>query len=322
MSKPQLSEIARQLEQSDPDDREGLLEHLGSLRELADFVRLKHVPDLTACLDASVKVLEVAASSSKRFDGSELRDIVCSILDAVRRGAAKSRQAESEDAQGSESDSTPQPDLEVVESADTSDAGAPASSNDAETDDSPPPLEAEADGDGDSDGRLLGQLLIEMGHVKETEVADALAMHRDRGMPIGECLLLGGAITPDKLMRALRIQAQLRAEALDPEVEQAPRRKVSLPPPGAMPSELHADKGKAAMRVTRDMFIGEVLLGSEVITEGELEEAMRIHHLEKIRVGEALLRLEAVTEEELDAALELQSRLRGIAGLASNFANK
>jgi hypothetical protein len=172
---------------------------------------------------------------------------------------------------------------------------------------------------GSNDGRLLGQLLIELGHVNETQVADALAMHRERGIPTGECLLLNGATSPEKLLATLRLQDKLRAEAagLDAPESNTTRAPLDLTP-AALPS-VAAGKPKAALQVMRDMFIGEVLLGAEMITAEALEQAMRIHHHEGTRVGEALIALGALTEQDLESALELQSRLRNIAGLSSSF---
>ena len=64
------------------------------------------------------------------------------------------------------------------------------------------------------------------------------------------------------------------------------------------------------MRVTTDMFFGEVLLGAEMITNEQLELAMRIHHHEGLKVGEALVKIGALTEAAVQEGLAVMTERR------------
>jgi len=176
----------------------------------------------------------------------------------------------------------------------------------------------------------FGRMLVELGHVTRDQVAAALRFHRSRGPRIGECLLLTGSISPEHLLNALKIQDLLRAtphgitpetlerykatpepQAPGPEAAEgkAPEREPRAPTPQRPPD--------AAQRVTEGIFLGEVLLGADMITNEQLEKALHIHHHKGVRVGEALVQIGALTEEDVQAGIELQEQLRYIAGLQS-----
>lgn len=57
--------------------------------------------------------------------------------------------------------------------------------------------------------------------------------------------------------------------------------------------------------------LGQLLLHQQVITQEQLEEALRRQESSAERVGEILLRMGTITEEQLELALRAQSRLRG-----------
>jgi len=76
----------------------------------------------------------------------------------------------------------------------------------------------------------------------------------------------------------------------------------------------------AAQRVTEGIFLGEVLLGADMITNEQLEKALHLHHKTGLRVGEALVQLGALGEQDILDGLELQKQLRRIAGLQAPVA--
>ena len=161
---------------------------------------------------------------------------------------------------------------------------------------------------------VLGRMLIELGHATRQEVAAGLRQHRQMGMPIGECLLMSGAVSPERLLETLRLQEKMRSMAQEVSLE-------TMIEAERVREEVRAEEARqrkpaaAAMRVTKDMFFGEVLLGAEMITNEQLELAMRIHHLEGLKVGEALVKIGALTEADVQEGLALQENLRYVAGL-------
>jgi hypothetical protein len=145
--------------------------------------------------------------------------------------------------------------------------------------------------------RGLGWILVELGYATEEEVEAALELQRAKGLRIGECLLMLGSVSPDRLLSALRVQEG----GGDAEPSAAPATSKGAPP---------------AFRVTDAIFLGEVALGLELITGEQLEEAMHLHHHEGLRIGEALVKLGYLTEAGLEQALEMQRCLQSVARMA------
>jgi len=165
---------------------------------------------------------------------------------------------------------------------------------------------------------VLGELLIELGHINRKQLEAALEFHEAQGMRVGECLLLQGSVGPDELLETLKIQDRMRtlaAKGRAVSVENA-KQDTQVRQAVAAQRPKGAPHSTAAMKVTENMFFGEVLLGAEMVDNEQLESAMHIHHLEGIMVGEALVKIGALTPEQVQQGLELQARLRHIAGLS------
>ena len=163
---------------------------------------------------------------------------------------------------------------------------------------------------------VLGRMLRELGYVTREQLAKGLRTHRQKKLPIGECLLLEG-VSPDHLVETLRLQQSLRSGV---DFESHKRHMELDKKLRGQHAEMAAQHGEykpeeAGMRVTDQMFIGEVLLGAGMITKEQLGEAMKIHHTECLRVGDALRWVGAIDERDLAKGLELQARLRHVAGL-------
>jgi hypothetical protein len=162
----------------------------------------------------------------------------------------------------------------------------------------------------------LGPLMVELGHVTEAQIAQALELQASKGLPLGECLLLYGFTSPDRVLEALRIQAHLRSAQRDPDAPLPSVDAASAAAARAPADATTAASPQRGYRVTEQMFLGEVLLGMEAITEEQLERAMHMHHHKGLPVGQALIELGALTERDLHSALEFQRSLREIARLA------
>jgi hypothetical protein len=335
-----LIDLAERVRMTPPEDRERLARLLTELRGLADFVREHGDPQATTCLLAAGHALKALASEG-RLPGparvhAAARDLLRTVADAIHatprkhpapepsaplpvpaRGAGPElrlrRGAPGSPGAPGSMDATPP----SVAAADRAGLPRPVASPQTPPPDDPrrapagdertrppvaPPtavgddaLERIRNLDGDP---LLGRILLALGHVTNEDLQRALAMHREKGMAVGECLLLIGACPPERVLEALMLQGRLRAN-----------QTISA----ALPSEPRTQALKAHFHVTRDIFLGEVLLGAEMITNEHLEAAMRLHHLEGVRVGEALVRLGAISAEELESGIALQRSLQSIA---------
>ncbi|MEW6071828.1 MAG: hypothetical protein AB1726_04430 [Planctomycetota bacterium] len=321
---PALTALARHVASSDPYDREEQRQHLDCLHELRDFVRRRGAGELAACLDAAAGLIEVLASPADRVGRAEIQVVACRLLRAAEEVLGSGEPADAV---------TPAlpPEEALAPTPRSDDAGTPAG-----------PLGGGAGGEvaaglpapaGEESAfpaaelpknsdMVLGRMLVWLGHVTRRQVAEALRMHRAKGLRVGECLLLLGAISPGRLLETLKLQARLRAEA-EGAAPAAPAAPVApalpAPPASSAPSAAPAPPPRRPpdFRVTKDMFLGEVLLGADMITNEELERAMHIHHHEGLRVGEALVKIGALTPAELESGLELQRQLRHIAGLSA-----
>ncbi len=285
MSRPSLRDLTEQLAQSDPENREEQARIHGQLREMVEVVRRRDVPDLTACLQACEHLCSVLASESERFRRDRLRRTVCILLEEARTAFARPTSPAPEP----ESSPAPEPLPEVVP-----DPPAPSSNEEpaAEKPKSP----------------RLGEMLIERGHATESQVEDALKMNQEQGLPIGECLLLLGACSPEHVLETLKVQASIRMG----ENAVAAGKEAPGPMPARPPVE-YWPRDNAAFQITGETFLGEVLLGMEMITNEQLEQAMHLHHHKGVRIGQALTELGAISSEELERGLALHESLRKIA---------
>jgi hypothetical protein len=157
---------------------------------------------------------------------------------------------------------------------------------------------------------LLGRMLLRMGYVTRIQLARALRMHRKKRLPVGECMLLLGACAPDLVLEVMKLQEETRTQR---QRDRSAGPAAGEPRPKAVAGAPAGPRRPASFHVTKDMFLGEVLLGLGMITSAELEQAMHLHHHWGLQVGAALIRIGALTEEDIVRGLELQRHLQSVA---------
>lgn len=59
-------------------------------------------------------------------------------------------------------------------------------------------------------GRLLGEIMIQLGFCTRQKVNQALKIHKATGMRLGEALVNGGAATWEQVKRAISVQNQIK----------------------------------------------------------------------------------------------------------------
>jgi hypothetical protein len=338
---PELSAFARHHDATPADDRAEQGINLERLEELCRFVRTKNAPELLSCLEGASQFVGLLAGPAGWIDRDAAHGIAArslalaeEIVEAYARAAgAAQAPAAAEASQPEPAAEEPAAEESAAEESAAEESAGPAELRLANDPDLPLERTASETEELGTEGLnpelplmndlVLGRMLIELGHATRDEVAMGLRKHRTMGLPVGECLLLTGTVTADNLLDTLKLQQNLRT-GLDAEEmlrrREQERKALSgelYPEAGALPTEAPSsdEPVDAGMRVTEQMFIGEVLLGAGMITNEELGEAMNVHHLEGLRVGDALVRAGALTPEELETGLELQMRLRRVAGL-------
>ncbi len=347
MAFPELTAFSRKLARATPNDATEHLVHLECVRELSAYLRSQGALPFVATLNAAAHLIAILAHApgderAAKLDLEWMHATACRLVEMA--GEALADEA-APDATAEEDEQTTA-ELEVAEPALPDPADVPMPDFDAlETESRDATGSAELDVAEPTDERaaddpfpanrdmVLGELLVELGHVTREQVGTALEMHEAQGMRIGECLLMTGATSPENLLETLKLQERMRGlEAGPPKPapvdharaaaqEAAAAMGGGAPPPPPRPVDPSAPKPKnAAMRVTKDIFLGEVLLGADMIDNDQLEQAMHIHHHTGAQVGEALIQIGALSRDDLESGLELQRQLKFIAGLPKNVA--
>jgi hypothetical protein len=328
MNHSDLNLLARELESSDPYDRDAHRIHLDRLGELRNSFRREGATELATCLGAMASLLEELTGPRESVSRDQLRGVICRVLYALGNDVAKPLAEAGTTAPAAESAPPPKPAAKPtppatrtgsisLDDGDDPEAPAPEPAPKPAEQPAPPPTAAPSASPEKAD-MFFGRMLIELGHVTEEQVETALDFHRAKGPRIGECLLLQGAISPERLLNALKIQELLRnsPEGITPEslarFKDGADSEPPDPTPAAPPAPPEAPE-RVVQTVTEDIFLGEVLLGAEIITKEELEKAMHRHHKTGFPIGEVLIQMGALTEDELEAGVELQQRLRRIA---------
>jgi hypothetical protein len=293
-----LTQIARDLASSDPSDQTAFRNCLESVSELRELLSRHELPEVAGCLDAACQVIEALAGSPAFVGRPAVKRIACRMLYAV----------------GLELGDFTLPDpARVVADAPSAKPAPPMTSSRAE----PKETAAPASKNPRKADMRFGRMLVELGHVTRKQVAAALRFHRNKGPRIGECLLLQGAMSPEQLLTTLEIQDLLRAtpEGISPETL-ARYRDAGAAEARDVETDDSSTAGTspiAARHVTQEILLGEVLLGAQMITNEQLEEALHQYHHTGVRVDRALVQMGVLTEEDVQSGLALLKRLRRIA---------
>jgi hypothetical protein len=158
---------------------------------------------------------------------------------------------------------------------------------------------------------VLGELLVELGHVSAEDIQDAIEEQTRTGEVLGEVLVARGALEEDMLEDAILLQLRLRAEST---LESLCRE--AAPPPKHEPMlRLAGEEVRRQKERGDDTTLGAILMRQGAINQGELERALAVQRASGLRLGEALVDMQATCWETINRAIELQRRLRSAAGL-------
>ena len=114
---------------------------------------------------------------------------------------------------------------------------------------------------------LLGEILIELGHITPKEVDTALLLQRGKETSFGDALVELGSATRKQVNQALRLQGKLEGKIKS---RPAPK-KVS----GAKPS----------LGRLNDMLLGEILVRQGHIEREDVQEAIKLQRKTGMRIG-------------------------------------
>ncbi len=155
----------------------------------------------------------------------------------------------------------------------------------------------------------LGELLIRVGIVKERELDEAIKVAGETGLPIGRVLIMSGYMSDRELQAAVQVQSLIKDKVIAVELafdalKQVSREDVTLEQAlrarGWTGRKAHQDTAK----------LGELLRAAELVSEAQLNEALRTSQETGLPLGRIMVLTQAISDELLSAALTAQILIR------------
>lgn len=154
----------------------------------------------------------------------------------------------------------------------------------------------------------LGELLIRVGILKEKELADAIRVAGETGLPIGRVLIMSGYMTDRELQASVQAQSLIKDKVVEIDValdalKQVSREDVTL-------EQALRKKGWAGKKTTDTAKLGELLKSAELVNDDQLNECLQTSQETGLPLGRILVLTQAISEELLAAALTAQILIR------------
>ena len=134
----------------------------------------------------------------------------------------------------------------------------------------------------------LCELLVQLGIVTQAQVDKAMVDSTKTGRAVEDSLYAIGAVGPEDVFRAMKLQKALSTGA-----------KTEGTPAVGRARQLHA------------ILLGEILVASGKITRKQLEQALEYQRNADVRLGEALVDLKLASWEDVAEAVRIQEERGG-----------
>ena len=318
MSLPEITALCRVLGRSNANDTSEQSRNLARLQELQSYLEPYAHPGINACLEAASTMVELLASKGVP-DRERILETVCRTMAAVEKNWAG-----------------PDPDSVLISRLDEAqgDCDGPAMlKSTVFTEDDPEKIDAaqrrleQLKSTPRINEMVMGELLVELGHVSAAQIRECLDLQGDSGNLLGQVLVEEGYCTDKLIEETARLQRQLRntstAESLG---LKAPEPKAGEPKAGGQELEAKSElklnfvnkpveRGPSPFAPTEETFLGQIMVSQEMIAAEQLERALKVQRASGVRIGEALVEIGAATWDQVEEAVESQTRLRRAAGL-------
>ncbi len=154
----------------------------------------------------------------------------------------------------------------------------------------------------------LGELLTRVGLLRAHELTEAIQIAGETGLPIGRVLIMSGYLTDQELQAAVQAQSFLKDKVIDMDMAVNALHKVSQ-------EEVTFDQalrqlGWVTKSTHQTAKLGELVLGAELVTQDQLNEALRTSQETGLPLGRVLVLTQAMSDELLSAALTAQVLVR------------
>jgi len=158
---------------------------------------------------------------------------------------------------------------------------------------------------------LLGEIMLKRGRILPDHVDQALRVCRSTGMLFGEALVKIGAATWQQVEESLKYQDSCRNLVQGISERRHPgssgpigERKITL----KMQSKEETDE--KGLRLMSDVLFGDVLVRNKIVTQEQLDHAIKTRRATGSRLGEELVNLGYCSWTDVDYALQLQGQMR------------
>ena len=158
-----------------------------------------------------------------------------------------------------------------------------------------------------SDLTPLGELLVGCELLSEEQLSSYLRQQNKTKLPLGRMLIAAGTITDSFLTTALNVQIMVRNKKLTKAqakeaLSEAKRRQFPRKP-------AQSAKGFYELPARNVPKLGELLVLSGVLNEGQLNDALELSLVSRKAIGEVLVERRFLSAHELESALIIQGRI-------------
>ncbi|MEM7311159.1 MAG: hypothetical protein AAF682_31115 [Planctomycetota bacterium] len=325
MALPEITALCRVLGRSDPHDVPEQSRNLARIQELQSYLEPYAEPGINACLEAAAAMVELLASK-----GVPDRDVVLQTVCRTMAAVEKHWQGPDPDSVIAEHlGSVAAPGPEAPEQAPPEAAHEVFVQHDPEQIDANQRKLEEIKATPRINEMVLGELLIELGHVTPAQIRECLDMQGDTGYLLGQILVEEGIVTEKLIEETARLQRQLRntstAESVAELVEPVPAGAPAEPESSELEdaSELRLNfvhkpterTPPANFAPAQETLLGQIMVSKGMVAQEKLDLALKVQRASGLRVGEALVDIGATNWDAVEQAVELQGRLRKAAGL-------
>lgn len=320
MSLPEITAVCRVLARSDANDKKQQTRNLERLQELGAYLKHHADPGITACMEATGALMEHLASGT-RPDPRELLDLACRLMQVVERqwvgddpdaAIAQALYDTTETPEQFQSTPTTRVIRSVIQGGkSTSFAG-------LDIEEAQRRIE-ELKRTPRINEMVLGELLVELGHVTPDVIAEAVEEQEETGLMLGQLLQQRGAVTEQQIDEAVKLQRQLRGQSTLESVLKSTSKKISGELRIGLRGEAPGSGVNALREKGNDSLLGAILLRQGAITTAQLEQALSIQRASGLRIGETLVEMDATNWQTIERAVELQKRLRHAAGVGRPY---
>ncbi len=154
----------------------------------------------------------------------------------------------------------------------------------------------------------LGELLTRVGLLRAHELTEAIQIAGETGLPIGRVLIMSGYLTDQELQAAVQAQSFLKDKVIDMDMAVNALQKVSQD--DVTFDQALRQLGWVSKSTHQTAKLGELVLGAELVTQDQLNEALRTSQETGLPLGRVLVLTQAMSDEMLSAALTAQVLVR------------